>query len=126
MNWFAFSKILLRYFRFLFHLEFPYFFNTKCIFWPISILFQGLENRFLNPILPIPRGNPELTTVSHFMKALCNNFWLMTESRLSSGSFMYRIYSLISRTFFYLDYGLYFACGLYAQHTQRDKVFYQQ
>jgi len=35
----------------------------------------------------------------------------------------YRIYSLISRTFFYLEYGLYFACGLYAQHTQRDKVF---
>jgi len=24
---------------------------------------------------------------------------------------------------FYLEYGLYFACGLYAQHTQRDKDF---
>jgi len=42
---------------------------------------------------------PGTTTVSHFMKALCNNFWLMTESRLSSGRFMYRIYSLISLTF---------------------------
>jgi len=30
-------------------------------------------------------------------------------------------HSLISSTF-YLEYGLYFACGLYAQHTQRDKV----
>jgi len=29
---------------------------------------------------------------------------------------------LISRTF-YQEYGLYFACGLHAQHTQRDKVF---
>jgi len=35
----------------------------------------------------------------------------------------YPIYSLISRSFFYLEYGLYFVCGLYAQHTQRDKVF---
>jgi len=34
-----------------------------------------------------------------------------------------RIYSLISRTFFYLEYGLYFACDSFAQHTQRDKVF---
>jgi len=35
----------------------------------------------------------------------------------------YRIYSPISRTSFYLEYGLYLACGSYAQHTQRDKVF---
>jgi len=28
MNYFAFSKILLRHFKFLFHLAFPYFFNT--------------------------------------------------------------------------------------------------
>jgi len=27
-NFFAFSKIVLRYLRFLFHLEFPHFFNT--------------------------------------------------------------------------------------------------
>jgi len=33
------------------NLEFPYFFNTLCAFWPNSILFQGLENRFHNSIL---------------------------------------------------------------------------
>jgi len=31
--------------------EFAYFFNTLCTFWPNSILFQGLENRFHNSIL---------------------------------------------------------------------------
>jgi len=51
MNYFAFSKILLRYFKFRFHLEFPYFFNTQCTFWPNSILFLSLENRFWNSIL---------------------------------------------------------------------------
>jgi len=44
---FAVSKILL---RFLFHLELPYFFNTYCTFWPISILL-------------ILRGNPEGSTI---------------------------------------------------------------
>jgi len=48
---FAFSKILPRYLRFLFHLEFPYFFNTWYTFWQYSILFQGLENQFWNSIL---------------------------------------------------------------------------
>ena len=51
MTDFAFNKILLRYFKFLFHLEYPYFFNTLCTFWPNSILFQGLENQFWNSIL---------------------------------------------------------------------------
>jgi len=51
MNCFAFSKILLRYFKFLVHLEFLYFFNTWCIFWPISVFFQDLENWFWNLIL---------------------------------------------------------------------------
>jgi len=27
-------------------LEFPYFFNTLCAYWPNSILFQGLKNDF--------------------------------------------------------------------------------
>jgi len=44
MNYFAFSKILLRYFKFLFHLEFPYFLNT-CTIWPNSILFQYFKYR---------------------------------------------------------------------------------
>ena len=48
---FAFSELLLRYLRFLFHSEFPYFFNTWCTFRPNSILFQGLENQFWNSIL---------------------------------------------------------------------------
>jgi len=30
------------------NLELPHFFNTLCIFWPNSILFQGLQNRFQN------------------------------------------------------------------------------
>jgi len=30
---------------------------------------------------------------------------------------------LFAALFFYLEYGLYFAGGLYVQHTQRDKVF---
>jgi len=51
MKCFAFSEILLGYLRFLFHLEFPYFFNTYCTFWQNSILFQGLENQFWNSIL---------------------------------------------------------------------------
>jgi len=34
-----------------FNLAFPYFFNTLCRFWPNSILFQGLENRFHKSIL---------------------------------------------------------------------------
>ena len=51
INCFDFSTILLRYFKFLFHLEFPNFYNTSCIFRPISKLFQGLENRFWNSIL---------------------------------------------------------------------------
>jgi len=33
------------------NLEFPYFFNTLCTFWPNSILFQGLENWFHHSIL---------------------------------------------------------------------------
>jgi len=33
------------------NLEFPYFFNTSCTFWPNSILFRGLENRFHNSVL---------------------------------------------------------------------------
>jgi len=48
---FALTKILFRYLRFVFHLKFPYFFNTSCSFWSNSILFHGLENQFWNSIL---------------------------------------------------------------------------
>ena len=41
------------------NLEFP--FNTLCTFWPNSILFQGVQNRFHNSILSIPRGNPVIS-----------------------------------------------------------------
>jgi len=62
MDCFAFSKILLRYLKFLFHLEFPYFCNTSCMFWPISIfLSRSWEPLFkfnIFSILSIPRGNP--------------------------------------------------------------------
>jgi len=43
---FAFSKLLLRYLRYRFHLEFLHSINTKYTFCPNSILFQGLENQF--------------------------------------------------------------------------------
>ena len=33
------------------------------------------------------------------------------------------VYTRLLAALFYLEYGLYFACGSYAQHTQRDKVF---
>jgi len=33
-------------------------FQSLCTFWPNSILFQGLQNRFYNSILSIPHGNP--------------------------------------------------------------------
>ena len=68
---FAFSKILPRYLRFLFHLEFPYFFNTWYTFWQYSILFQGLENQFWNSILSILRGNPDFSANvgCHFSKS---------------------------------------------------------
>jgi len=39
-------------------LKVPYFFNTLCVFWPNSILFQRPENQFHNWILSIPLGNP--------------------------------------------------------------------
>jgi len=48
MNYFAFSKFRSDTSKIFSHLEFRYFFNTKCTFWPISILFQSLENRFWN------------------------------------------------------------------------------
>jgi len=35
----------------------------------------------------------------------------------------YTVYIRLLAALFYLEYGLYFACGLYAQHTQWDKVF---
>ena len=41
------------------NLEFPYYFNTLFTFGPKSTLFQGLENRFNNSILPILLGNPD-------------------------------------------------------------------
>jgi len=43
MNYFAFSKILLRYFKFLFHLEFPYFLNTYVRFGQIQYFFNTLN-----------------------------------------------------------------------------------
>jgi len=33
------------------------------------------------------------------------------------------VYTRLLAALFYLEYGLYFTCSLYAQHTQRDKVF---
>jgi len=33
------------------------------------------------------------------------------------------VYTRLLAALFYLGYGLYFACGLYAQHIQSDKVF---
>jgi len=39
------------------NLQFLHLFNTLCTFWPNSILFQGLENRFHNSILSISREN---------------------------------------------------------------------
>ena len=33
------------------------------------------------------------------------------------------VYTRLLAALFYMEYGLYFACGLYAQRTQRDKVF---
>jgi len=33
------------------NLQSPYFFHILCTFWPNSILFQGLKNRFHNSIL---------------------------------------------------------------------------
>ena len=57
------------------NLEFPYFFNALCTFWQNSILFQGLENRFHNSVLSIPRGNPDnLVESSFFLISLHRNF----------------------------------------------------
>ena len=33
------------------------------------------------------------------------------------------MYTCLLAALFYLEYGLYFSCGLYVQHAQRDKVF---
>jgi len=47
MNCFVFSKILLGYFKFLFHLEFPYFFNTFNVhFGQIQYFFKVLKTDF--------------------------------------------------------------------------------
>ena len=80
MKCFAFSKILLRYLRFLFHFEFPYFFNTYYIFWQNSILFQGLGNQFWNSILLIPRGSP----------VCCTWYYISRQVRRTIGSTLQR------------------------------------
>jgi len=38
-------------------------------------------------------------------------------------SLVYTVYTRLLAALFLPRIGLYFACGLYAQHTQRDKVF---
>ena len=63
MKCFAFSELLLRFYRFLFHLEFPNFFNTECIFWPIFNTFSRSWKPILKfNTLSIPRGNLHMHT----------------------------------------------------------------
>ena len=68
MNRFAFSKILLRRLKFLFHVEFPLFQYSVHILAKFNT-FQGLENQFWNSIifsiLSILRGNPDVPQVGH-------------------------------------------------------------
>ena len=62
MKRFAYNKILLRYFWFLFHLEFPYFFNnyytSLAKFNTFSRSWKWILKLNTFSILSIPRGNP--------------------------------------------------------------------
>jgi len=46
MKCFAFTEILLSCFKFLFHLEFPYFFNTYAYFGQFQYFFKVLKTDF--------------------------------------------------------------------------------
>jgi len=53
-------------------------------------------------------------------------FAMLFPSHFSVRNYTKVPYILAHYLHFYLEYGLYFACVSYAQHTERDKVFYQQ
>jgi len=57
-----------------------------------------------------------------FIQLLCQTFGFSVYKTCSEVT----VYTRLLAALFYLECGLYFACGLYAQHTQKHKVFYQQ